>query len=219
MTDPTQAGQPNEWTGEELAVLAPLDSPVKIQQFLDDIAYSTDPIYRSPRSVLRDHKAHCFDGALFAAAALRRIGFPPLIVDMQAVRDDDHILAVFRSGPCWGAVAKSNFVGLRFREPIYRDLRELVMSYFDSYYNLEREKTLRGYTVPLDLREFDSVRWMTEDDGLEKIAARLDRIRAFRLLSDEMIEKLEPVDDRTFQAGMLGANPEGIYRAEKSTDH
>ncbi len=215
MTDRTQAGAQQAWTSEEMAVLAQLTSPDRIQTFLDGLAYSADPIYRSPRSVLRDRKAHCFDGALFAAAALRHIGFPPRIVDMQAVRDDDHILAIFRSGPYWGAVAKSNFVGLRFREPIYRSLRELVISYFDSYYNLEREKTLRGYTVPLDLREFDSICWMTEDSGLDQIAAKLDDIRSFRLLTDEMIEKLVLVDDRSFEAGMLGADPDGIYGAGK----
>lgn len=217
MTDQVRAGGQETWTSDELAVFDRLDSPDNIQQFVDAIPYSTDPIYRSPRSVLRDRKAHCFDGALLGAAALRRIGFPPLIVDMQAVRDDDHILAVFRLDGHWGAVAKSNFVGLRFREPIYRSLRELVISYFDSYYNMEREKTLRGYTVPLDLREFDSARWMTEDTRLEEIAERLDRIRSFRLVSEEMVEKLAPVDDRTFQAGMLGADPDGIYKGEKGS--
>ncbi len=215
MTDRTQADAQQAWTRDELAILVHLDSPDRIQVFLDGLPYSSDPIYRSPRSVLRDRKAHCFDGALFAAAALRLIGFPPLIVDMQAVRDDDHILAIFRSGPHWGAVAKSNFVGLRFREPIYRSLRELVISYFDSYYNMEREKTLRGYTVPLNLREFDSICWMTDDSGLEKIAARLDQIRSFRLLTEAMIEKLVSVDDRTFEAGMLGADPDGIYGVGK----
>lgn len=216
MTDRLQAGDQQTWTRDELAVFDRLDSPHRIQQFLDTVPYSTEPVYRSPRSVLRDRKAHCLDGALLGAAALRRLGFPPLIVDMQAVRDDDHILAVFRLDGCWGAIAKSNFVGLRFREPVYRSLRELVISYFASYYNLEREKTLRGYTVPLDLRQFDSARWMTEDARLEEIATRLDRIRSFRLLTEEMVRKLVPVDDRTFQAGMFGADPDGIYKGEKA---
>ncbi|RPI18209.1 MAG: hypothetical protein EHM61_16450 [Acidobacteria bacterium] len=200
------------WTPEERSILRELDTPAKIQCFLDSIRYSTDPVYRSPRSVLRDRKAHCLDGALFAAAALRLIGHPPRIVDMKAVRDDDHLLAIFKRKGRFGAVAKSNFVGLRFREPIYRSLRELVISYFDSYYNLEREKTLRGYTVPLDLTAFDELSWMTSDDELEKIADKLDHIPSFELLDEEMVRELSPVDERTYNAGMQGADPQGIYR-------
>ena len=142
---------------EEQMAAAGLDSPVAIQAFLDAIPYSAEEVYRSPASVLRDRMGHCFDGALFAAAALRRLGHPPRIVDMIAVRDDDHILAVYKRFGCWGAVAKSNYVGLRFREPIYRSLRELVLSYFELFYNVAGEKTLRAYTVPLDLSGFDRI--------------------------------------------------------------
>ncbi len=203
-----------DWTAAELRAMRELDSPPKIQCFLDSISYSADPIYRSPRSVLRDRKAHCFDGSLFAAAALRLIGHPPRIVDMKAVRDDDHLLAIFKRKGLFGAVAKSNFVGLRFREPIYRSLRELVISYFDSYYNLDYEKTLRSYTVPLDLRRFDRIRWTSSDDQLELIAERLDQIPSFALLDEEMVKELSPVDQRTYNAGMLGSNPDGIYRGK-----
>ncbi|MFB3903087.1 MAG: transglutaminase domain-containing protein [Acidobacteriota bacterium] len=202
------------WAVDELRALRELDNPAKIQCFLDSISYSADPAYRSPRSVLRDRKAHCFDGALFAAAALRLIGHPPRIVDLKAVRDDDHLLAIFKRKGRFGAVAKSNFVGLRFREPIYRSLRELVISYFDAYYNLDYEKTLRGYTVPLDLRAFDRVNWTSSDDQLERIAEKLDQIPSFELLDEEMLKELSPVDERTYRAGMLGSNPDGIYRGK-----
>ena len=202
------------WTVEELRVMRELDTPAKIQCFLDSISYSADPIYRSPRSVLRDRKAHCFDGALFAAAALRLIGHPPRIVDMKAVRDDDHLLAIFKRKALFGAVAKSNFVGLRFREPIYRSLRELVISYFDSYYNLDYEKTLRGYTAPLDLRPFDRIKWTSSDEQLDLIAERLDQIPSFALLDEETVRELSPVDERTYHAGMQGSNPDGIYRGK-----
>ncbi len=202
------------WTAGELRALRELDSPAKIHCFLDSLSYSADPIYRSPLSVLRDRKAHCFDGALFAAAALRLLGHPPRIVDMKAVRDDDHLLAIFKRKGRFGAVAKSNFVGLRFREPIYRSLRELVISYFDSYYNLEREKTLRGYTIPLDLRAFDRINWTSSDEQLETIAEKLDQIPSFELLDQEMVKELSPVDERTYSAGMLGSNPDGIYRGK-----
>ena len=202
------------WAPAELRAMRELHSPAKIQCFLDSISYSADPIYRSPLSVLRDRKAHCFDGALFAAAALRLQGHPPRIIDMKAVRDDDHLLAIFKRKGRLGAVAKSNFVGLRFREPIYRTLRELVISYFDSYYNMDREKTLRGYTVPLDLRAYDRLNWTSSDEQLEVIADKLDHIPSFDLLDEEMIKELSPVDERTYSAGMLGSNPDGIYRGK-----
>jgi hypothetical protein len=92
----------------------------------------------SPRRVLRERTAHCLEGAVFAAAALRVLGFPPLLLDLEAVQDTDHVVAVFRSRGHWGAIAKSNFSGLRYREPVYRSVRELIMSYFDGYINLRR---------------------------------------------------------------------------------
>ena len=190
-----------------------LTDPNKIQLFLDQLIYSADPFYRSPLQVLQDKTAHCFDGALFAAAALRQIGYPPLILDMiPNQRDDDHLLAVYQRTGHWGAIAKSNFVGLRFREPVYRSLRELVMSYFEQYYNVEREKTLRGYTVPLNLEHFDKFYWMTQTDHLEKIANKLDQIRRFNLLTVKMVKHLALLDLRSFQAGLLGVNEKGLFR-------
>jgi hypothetical protein len=196
----------------ERRLLAPLSAPVHVQAFLDGLAYSADPIYRSPRSVMRDGKAHCFDGALLAAAALRRLGHPPLLLDLRAVRDDDHVLAVFRTHGCFGAVGKSNFVGLRFREPVFRTLRELALSYFEDYFNSEGEKTLRAYSTLLDLRGYDTLGWMTDDAHLERIAERLDSIRHFPLLTARMVAALNPVDARSQEAGMLGVNEAGLYR-------
>lgn len=201
------------FTRRELAAIRRLDSPFKIQAFLWDIPYSADSCYRSPSSVLRDRTAHCFDGALFAAAALRQLGFPPLIVEMLPnERDDDHLIAVYRLRARWGAVAKSNFSGLTFREPVYRDLRELVMSYFEQYYNTAREKTLRGYTAPLDLSAFDRYDWMVSDEHLERVANRLDRVRRFRVAPPAVLRQLSLVDQRSFQAGLLGARPEGLFQ-------
>lgn len=165
---------------QERLTMSQLDSPEKVQAFLDTIPYSTESIYRCPLRVLRDRLAHCFDGALFAAAALRQIGYPPLILDMiPDSRDDDHILALYKKDGHWGSIAKSNFVGLRSREPIFRNLRELVLSYFEQYFNIEGEKTLRGYTVPLNLKAFDRGNWMTHDETMERIAEQLDKIRRF----------------------------------------
>ena len=196
----------------ELRTLSRLDSPARIQAFLAGLPYSADDFYRCPRRVLKDRKAHCFDGALFGAAALRRLGYPPLVLEMHAKHDDCHLIALFRQHGCWGAVAKSNFAGLRFREPVYRTLRELVMSYFESFYNVERDKTLRSYTRPLNLETFDKFDWMRSDEHLEGIARRLDEFRAIRLVTPQMVAGLSPVDARSYRAGLLGANRAGLYR-------
>jgi len=200
-------------TKPERQVMAQLTTPSKIQAFLDEFPYSVESNYRCPLRVFRERIAHCFDGALFAAAALRRLGYPPLVLNMLPNdRDDDHMLTLYRRDRYWGAVAKSNFVGLRFREPIYRTLRELVMSYFEQFYNVEREKTLRGYTVPLNLKAFDRFNWMMSDEPLERIGQRLDEIRKIRVLTPRMTAGLSPIDERSYRAGLLGANRTGLYR-------
>ena len=200
-------------TQSEHRVIATLTTPRKIQDFLDGLAYSTETIYRCPLRVLRERIAHCFDGAVFGAVALRRLGYSPLILNTPAIfQDDDHLLALYKRDGRWGAVAKSNFVGLRFREPIYVTLHELVMSYFEQFYNVGRKKTLRSYTVPLNLKAFDRLNWMMSDEALERIGERLDEIRKVRLLTRRMIANLSLVDERSYQAGLLGANKAGLYK-------
>jgi len=206
---------PRDWRDSDFTLPAGLDSPAAIQAFLDGIAYSADPFYRCPRRVVADAKAHCFDGALFAAAALRPLGVPPVVVEMLSERDDSHMLAIFKRDGRWGAIAKSNFVGLRFREAVYTSLRELVMSYFEGFYNVDREKTLRGYTVPLSLATFDRVRWMSRDEPMEAIAKRLDEVRRVRVITPRMAARLSPVDPRSYEAGLLGVVAEGLYKPER----
>jgi hypothetical protein len=201
-----------DWTSPELRVLSTLTSPVEIQEFLDTLEYSAESRYRSPRTVLRDRTAHCYDGAVFAAMALRRLGYPPLIVDMDAVRDDDHVIALFKRHGRFGAIAKSNFVGLRYREPVYASLRELVMSYFESFYNVDYEKTLRQYTRPLNLSAYDKLAWTTSDSALDVIGDALSNIRIYKIIDAAMARSLSPVDKRTYDAGMLGVNKAGLYK-------
>jgi hypothetical protein len=194
-------------------ILDGLNTPFKIQSFLDTLHYSEDEFYRCPMRVLRDRKAHCFDGGLFAAMALRRLGHPPLILELiPNGRDDDHILALFKQAGHWGAVAQSNFTGLRFREPVYRTLRELVMSYFEDYFNAAGEKTLAAYRGPINLRIFDRLDWMSSDAGLESLASAMDRYRILPVLSKEMSAGLSPVDDLSLRAGMLGTNQAGLFK-------
>jgi hypothetical protein len=192
-------------------VLRRLSSPSRIQAFVDDLAYRAEDDPGCPRRVLSERRANCYDGAILAAAALRRLGHPPRLVDLRAVRDDDHVLAVFQERRRWGAVAKSNFAGLRYREPVYRGLRELAMSYFDDYFNSAGERTLREYSVPLDLRRYDRLDWTFRDDHLHHLSDRLDALPHRDLLSPAMVRALRRVDARSMRSGMVGTDRAGLY--------
>jgi len=199
---------PQGFARDELAILRRLPTPERIQSFLDsEIGYNKElqgATCRSPRRVLRERLAHCMEGALFGAAALRVHGFPPLLLDLEAVRDDDHVLAIFRQRGHWGAIAKSNYSGLRFREPVYRTLRELAISYFEHYYNLSGEKTLRNYSRPVDLRRFDRIGWMTAEEDVWEIPHYLTSIGHTPLLTPVLTRGLNRVDARLQAAGKLG---------------
>jgi hypothetical protein len=189
-------------------ILRTLTTPARIQRFLDyEIGYNlesgVDTCY-SPRTVLRQGVAHCMEGAMLAALALRRLGHPPLLVDLEAVRDTDHVLAVYRANGRWGAVAKSDYSGLRSREPVYRNIRELVMSYFEHYFNPAGEKTLRTYSRPINLRQFDRHSWMTSEEDVWVVPNYLCEIKHTPLLNKPMLRTLEPMDKRLFAAGRLG---------------
>jgi len=200
------------WTPAERAILRPLRTPAAVQNLLDTLAYRTEDEPASPRRVLAERRAHCLDGALLAAAALRGLGFDPMVLGMWAVRDDGHVIAVFRKGGGWGAVAKSNFTGLRYREPVYRSVRELVMSYFEDYFNADLERTLRMHTSPLRLARFDRLGWETNDGAVEPIDAALKALPDHHLLTPAQVRRLARVDPRSMTAGMLGTVKEGLYR-------
>lgn len=201
-------------TAEENDFFSSLDSPVAIQNYLDSLPYVGEDRNRSPIHVLRDRQCHCLDGGLFAATALRRLGYPPLILDLvpETGKDDDHVLALFKRNGMYGAIAKSNFVGLRFREPVYRSLRELAMSYFEVFYNINGEKTLRGYTRPFDLSRYDHLDWTVDENGVEKIVARFYALKSISLINAESAAALSLVDRRSYEAGMIGVNFEGLYK-------
>jgi hypothetical protein len=199
---------------EQKETLAALTSPERIQAYLDRLQYPSGPENRCPARVMADGQAHCLDGALFAAFALRRLGHPPVIVDLlpEPGTDDDHVLAIYRCGKGLGALAKSNFTGLRLREPVYRSLRELVMSYFDFYFNVDGVKTLRFYSRPVHLERLDHLGWMTSDAGVDAIEKHLYTLRKIPLLTPEMIAVLSPTDPLTYRAGTLVVNLDGLYK-------
>ncbi|MFB3916953.1 MAG: hypothetical protein ACE14M_09490 [Terriglobales bacterium] len=192
------------FTPRELRKLRALRTPFGVQRFLDSLPYHHAQTAWSPRRVLREGTAHCLEGAIFAAAALRVLGFRPLLWDLEAVRDVDHVLAVYRYDGHWGAVGKSNFAGLRFREPVHRSLRELAISYFDVYYNLLGERTLRAYSRPVDLSRFDDRAWMTTEEPVWFIPEHLVEIKHTPLLTPYQTRRLNRLDARAKAAGLVG---------------
>lgn len=202
------------WTAAERRLLARLTSPQHIQMFLNELKYDAHYLARSPRRVMRDRKAACFDGAMFAAAALRELGHRPRVVDLRAWNDDDHVIAVFTVDGKWGAVAKSNTTVLRYREPVYRSLRELVMSYFEVYFNTVGQKTLRSYSRPLDLATLDRRGWLTDEDDLGWIGDKLDELQHLPVVTAAQVRALAPVDPALMKAGFLGAVQAGLYQAK-----
>jgi hypothetical protein len=194
------------WTPGERRVLSGLHTPFRVQAYLDRLAYNTEAdgeTFRSPRRVIRDKTANCIEGAVFAAAALRVQGHPPWIMDLTAVHDEDHVIAPFRRGQWWGAIGTSKFVGLRYREPVYQSVRELVMSYFEHYYNLRGERTLRGYGRPVNLARFDRIEWMTTEKDLWAICDHLEAIPHIALFPPSLAQKFSPLDRKLKHAGLL----------------
>jgi len=201
MNKPTEA---DSFTPAELRKLRSLKDPHGIQVYLDDIPYHLADTAWSPRRVLRENTAHCLEGAIFAAAALRATGFPALILDFEAEHDTDHVVAVYRVNGHWGALAKSNFSGCRYREPVHRTLRELAISYFNLYFNLRRERTLRTFSRPVNLARFDHLQWMTTEKPVWFIVYYLLDIFHYKLLRPGMATHLHRVDERLFRAEILG---------------
>jgi hypothetical protein len=194
----------NHFTPTELRKLRRLKDPHGIQRFLDDMPYHLADTAWSPRLVLRENTSHCLEGAIFAAAALRANGFPPLLLDFEAEHDTDHVMAIYRMNGHWGAIAKSNFTGCRYREPVYRSLRELAMSYFNLYFNLRRQRTMRTFSRPVNLRRFDHLQWMTTEKPVWFIVNYLFEIHHYKLLRPGMAKRLHRVDERLFEAECVG---------------
>ncbi|MDR3609396.1 MAG: hypothetical protein P4L27_02405 [Ignavibacteriaceae bacterium] len=189
--------------------------PHDIQLFLNSVRYNPDHGTNSPAKVMRMQKANCFEGALFAAAALKALGHKPLIVDFLTINDDDHVIAIFKHNNCFGAVAKSNTTTLRFREPVYSSLRELILSYFEFYFNIHGEKSLRSYSVPINLSRFDKFNWITTDENLDFIGDYLYTVKHYPILDRKSLLNLSTADKELIDLCFAGAVPEGLYKAKK----
>ena len=192
-------------TAAEGRVLRALRTPERIQQFIVELPANFEEdgdTLRSVRGVLQHRKAHCIEAAFTAACALWLQGLPPLLLDLTAKGDSDHVIAVFKRGGGWGAISKSNHVWLRWRDPVYRSPRELVMSYFHEYTNKQR-KSLRTYSLPVDLRRFPTDMWVTNGEDCWEVGAALCDVKHFRILTPAQARRLLPRDETELRADDL----------------
>jgi hypothetical protein len=198
---------PEGLEAKEVGILRALKTPRKIQDFLESLRYSHDKgadMLRSPRRVLRERSAHCIEGALLAAAALWINGARPLILDLRSTPDDlDHVVALFRVQGCWGALSKTNHAVLRYREPVYRSVRELAMSYFHEYFLHSGRKTMRDYSDPYDVVRHHGTAWLTAEDDVWDIALDLDASRHWPVLNRSQKSQLRLADPVEIRAGKL----------------
>jgi hypothetical protein len=186
-----------------------LNTPFTIQEYLDSMPYVAQERDRSPLNVIRDGQCHCLDGGFLAALALWRIGFKPLLIDIvpDPGMDDDHVLALYQVDDRWGAVAKSNYVNLGFREPVYKNLRELVITYFEHYVSVNKEKTLRGYTRPFDASRYTNLHWAWDEAGANKLYHKhFYGRKSIPLITASMAKRLNPLTDRAYAAETMYTN-------------
>ncbi|MBP7770728.1 MAG: hypothetical protein KA066_02340 [Candidatus Pacebacteria bacterium] len=182
-------------TPAEQKLFAKLSTPNKIQDYLDampnNVLHSHEHTMRSPRRVMRDRKAHCMEGAMLAVAALAYHGRPPILLGLEATAGDyDHIVALFKEGGRWGAISKTNYPVLRWRDPVYLNVRELVMSYFHEYFLDSGRKTLRRYSAPFNIQKYDPARWLTTEEDVDWLAEELGEAKHFPIAPPATIKKL-----------------------------
>jgi len=194
-------------TRAQFALLKRLDTPQKIQAFLHSLKQNFEHDGESCRpvaQVLQTGRAHCIEGAMLAAAALWVHGQPPLVLDMRAEHDFDHVVTLFKRNGRWGAISKTNGIGLRWRDPVYRSLRELAMSYFHEYYNGRAHKTLREYSMPFDLRRMDPSIWVSGTKNCWVVGEKLDELRHFKLVSGRHLKSVARRDPFERKLGSIG---------------
>jgi len=199
------------WTARERRILSKLRSPAHIQRFLDELPYDERGGAASPRVVMRNGKAQCYSGVLFACAALRELGHPARLMWIDAVTDDGHCLAFYQSGGVWGSIAKSNYTTLRSREPVYPYVA-LGLSYFEGYFNRYGKRTMRSFTVPVELERFEPRGWRFDEGSLGYIDRAIDSTPRAWVLPRGTAGRLSAVSEQLRNAGLLGSRTEGLWR-------
>ena len=192
---------------EEIKILKTLNTPRKIQDFINKIPINFEEkgdTCFSPKKVLKENKAHCIEGAMLAALALRINGEKPLVLDLTATpKDFDHVVCVFNRNGKWGAISKTNHAVLRYREPVYKSIRELVMSFFHEYFDDNGKKTLRSYSLPVDLSRFDSLNWISSEEDVWFVSDYLAKVKHFPILTRSQISRLRLADSSEIEAGKI----------------
>lgn len=201
------------YSKEEVSLFKKLSAPAKIQDYLNSIPFNFEKNGQtcfSPREVIKNRTAHCAEGAIFAAAVLEYRGYKPLILDLRSTvkpYDYDHVIAVYKKDGYFGAISKTNHAVLRYREPVYKTIRELVMSYFHEYFLDSGKKTLREYSDLLDLNKFNKLNWRTTDKNLFDIPAYLDDIKHHKILTPQQVKNLRLADKVEIEAGKIREYP------------
>ncbi len=203
---------PTFWNSKEEKILKSLNTATKISQYLAKLTYKVADGCFSPRLVMNYREAHCFDGAMFAAAALEYHGQRPLIVDLWAQDDDEHLLCVYQKNGLWGSIAKSNTSLLLERSPVYSSVRELVMSYFDLYFNYYGQLGLYAYSHPINLNVFNKFAWRTTDNNLEFLSSLIDQRKHYEIIEPKKLRKLPKVNAVIKKACFLNSNLAGVKK-------
>ncbi len=209
------------YTKEEEKLFRRLNTPKKIQDYLNAVHFNFDErggTCMSPRRVIKGHSADCVEGAVFAAAALEFHSQKPWILDLRSVKkpyDYDHVVAVFKQFGCFGAISKTNHGVLRYREPVYKSVRELAMSFFHEYFLENGQKTLREYSELFDLSKFKEEDWRTGEGDLSALLERLDRIKHHKILSKEQIKNLRKADMVEIEMGKIVEFKKDIKKAHR----
>ena len=190
---------------KDFAVFKKLNSSSKIQDFINEIPINFEPngkTCHSPFVVLKNNKAHCMEGALLAAACFWYNGQRPLLLDLKTAegKDDDHVVTLFRENGLWGAVSKTNHAVLRYRDPIYKTVRELALSYFNEYFLDNGIKTLRSYSAPFSLFQYDDD-WLVSEQDVWLIPEELDDSRHFKIFPDGFSKRLRLADPIEIETG------------------
>lgn len=195
------------WTKQDLALIKKLNTPAKIQDFLNSLPFNFEPngdTVRSPLATLRAGKAHCIEGALLAAHILREHGEETWLLDLKSTKHDyDHVVTLFKRHGRFGAISKTNHAVLRYREPVYKTISELALSYFHEYFLNDGTKTLRSFSRPFSLAKYDKQRWQTDEKNLWYIATDLDQSPHTPIVPPQLLRTLRKADKIETDAGKI----------------
>lgn len=199
------------WSHFEKGLLKSLNTPEKIQNYLDDLRYNAEGGIASARFVIQKQSAHCLEGAFLASAALDFHGHKPLVVSLVGHDDDHHAIVVYKGKHGWGSMSKSNTTLLRGRDPVYRSIRELVMSYFDFYFNIDGFKSLYAYSNPINLNQFRKWDWRIGEDDLNDLGIAITNKTHFEIISTRELRRLPKAKKFLHDACFLGADMNGVF--------